>query len=43
MGRIQGVPNKLTTAVKQELQSLIEQAVNTYQTYKIKDSLKIKE
>ena len=42
MGRIQGVPNKVTTAVKGQLQSLMEQAVNSIDVDSMDTNQKIK-
>ena len=42
MGRIQGVPNKVTTAVKEQLQSLMEQAVNSIDVNSMDTNQKIK-
>ena len=42
MGRIQGVPNKVTTAVKEQLQSLMEQAANSIDVNSMDTNQKIK-
>ena len=42
MGRLQGVPNKVTTAVKGQLQSLMEQAVNSIDVDSMDTNQKIK-
>ena len=42
MGRIQGVPNKVTTVVKGQLQSLMEQAVNSIDVDSMDTNQKIK-